>query len=80
MKNLIVKDADAQTIVNEADASVLANMDITTPDTVAVPVYLSRIQAAGGLLNVGDSVDVYQNVNTTAATTGNNTTYTIYNK
>ena len=73
VKNLIVKDADAQTIVNEADASVLANMDITTPDTVAVPVYLSRIQAAGGLLNVGDSVDVYQNVNTTAATTGNNT-------
>lgn len=74
VKNLIVKVADAQTIVNEADASVLANMDITTPDTVAVPVYLSRIQAAGGLLNVGDSVDVYQNVNTSAATTGNNTT------
>jgi|NGEPerStandDraft_6_1074524.scaffolds.fasta_scaffold57314_1 hypothetical protein len=74
VKNLIVKAADAQTIVNEADASVLANMDITTPDTVAIPVYLSRIQAAGGLLNVGDSVDVYQNVNTSAATTGNNTT------
>ena len=74
VKNLIVKDADALTIVNEADASVLANMDITTPDTVAIPVYLSRIQAAGGLLNVGDSVDVYQNVNTSAATTGNNTT------
>jgi hypothetical protein len=74
VKNLIVKNADAQTIVNEADASVLANMDITTPDTVAIPVYLSRIQAAGGLLNVGDSVDVYQNVNTTPTTTGNNTT------
>jgi hypothetical protein len=74
VKNLIVKDADAQTVVNEADASVLANMQITTPDTVAIPVYLSRIQAAGGLLNVGDSVDVYQNVNTSAATTGNNTT------
>ncbi len=74
VKNLIVKDSDAQTVVNEADASVLANMDITTPDTVAIPVYLSRIQAAGGLLNVGDSVDVYQNVNTSASTTGNNTT------
>jgi hypothetical protein len=74
VKNLIVKEVDAQTIVNESDASVLANMDITTPDTVAIPVYLSRIQAAGGLLNVGDSVDVYQNVNTSAATTGNNTT------
>ena len=74
VKNLIVKNADSHTIVNEADASVLANMDITTPDTVAIPVYLSRIQAAGGLLNVGDSVDVYQNVNTTPTTTGNNTT------
>ena len=74
VQNLIVKAADAQTIVNEADATVLSNMQITTPDTVAIPVYLSRIQAAGGLLNVGDSVDVYQNVNTTAATTGNNTT------
>ena len=74
VKNLIVKVADAQTIVNEADASVLANMDITTPDTVAIPIYISRIQAAGGLINVGDSVDVYQNVNTSAATSGNNST------
>ena len=40
VKNLIVKVADAQKIVNEADASVLANMDIVTPDTVAVPIVI----------------------------------------
>jgi hypothetical protein len=73
MKNLIVKVADAQKIVNEADASVLANMDIRTPDTVAVPIMITRLQAAGGLVNVGDAVDVYQNVAPVTAT-GNNTT------
>ena len=76
VKNLIMNVTAAQTIVNQADASVLANMEITTPDTVAIPVYISRLQAAGGLINVGDSVDVYQNVNTTAAS-GNNTTSSV---
>ncbi len=76
MKNLIVKVADAQKIVNEADATVLSNTDIKTPDTVAVPIMISRLQAAGGLVNVGDSVDVYQNVAPVAAPTGNNTTTT----
>jgi len=58
-KNVIVKVADAQTLVNEADASVLSNMVIRTPDTVAIPIIISRLQAAGGLINVGNSVDVY---------------------
>jgi len=77
-KNLIVKTADAQTIVNAADASVLSNMEIKTPDTVAVPIIISRLQAAGGLINVGDSVDVYLSItNTTAANqTANQTTTT----
>ena len=77
VKNLILNTTAAGIIVNEADATVLANMEIVTPDTVAVPVYISRIQAAGGLINVGDSVDVYQNVNASAQTTsGNNSTQT----
>jgi hypothetical protein len=75
VKNLIVKVADAQKIVNEADASVLANMQIVTPDTVAVPIVILRTQAAGGLINVGDAVDVYQNI-APAAPSGNNTTTT----
>jgi hypothetical protein len=78
-KNLIVKVADAQKIVNEADASVLSNMEIKTPDTVAVPIIISRLQAAGGLINVGDSVDVYlttTNASTTTTTDNNTTTST----
>ena len=58
-KNIILKVVDAQKLVNEADASVLSNMQIKTPDTVAIPMIISRLQAAGGLVNVGNSVDVY---------------------
>ena len=76
-KNLIVKVADAQKIVNEADAAVLSNMEIKTPDTVAVPIIITRLQAAGGLINVGDSVDIYlttANATASTPTTTNNTT------
>lgn len=79
-KDVIMKIAAAQQLVTQADASVLANTIITTPDTVVVPVFLPRLRAAGGLINVGDTVDIYLNTNTTtstpAPTTGNNTTNT----
>ncbi|HMK54319.1 MAG TPA: DUF515 domain-containing protein [Methanobacteriaceae archaeon] len=71
-KNLMIKVADAQKIVNEADASVLANMEIETPDTVAVPIIITRLQAAGGLVNVGDSVDVYLRTVPTTETNNSN--------
>ncbi|HOL68825.1 MAG TPA: RcpC/CpaB family pilus assembly protein, partial [Methanothermobacter sp.] len=71
-KRVIMKVSDAQKLVNEADATVLANMVIQTPDTVAVPIMISRLQAAGGLIGVGSMVDVYLNINQT----GNNTTST----
>ncbi|CDG64329.1 MAG: hypothetical protein PWQ15_231 [Methanobacterium sp.] len=78
-KNLLMKTEEAQTIVNEADAKALSNMLIETPDTVAVPIIISRVQAAGGLVNVGDSVDVYLTNNASqdtppANTSDNNTT------
>ncbi len=77
-KDVIMKIADAQTFVNQADATVLANMEIQTPDTVAVPIMISRLQAAGGLISVGNMVDVY--VKTTAeaapAATNNSTNAT----
>jgi hypothetical protein len=72
-KNAIVKVADAQTLVNQADAAVLSNMVIKTPDTVAIPIIVSRLQAAGGLINVGNSVDVYlmnESSNQTVGTNG----------
>lgn len=72
-KNVILKVVEAQKFVNQSDATVLANMEIQTPDTVAVPIMISRLQAAGGLISVGNSVDVY--LKTTASeSTGNNTT------
>jgi hypothetical protein len=74
-KNLIMKTSDAQTIVNEADAAVLSNLEIETPDTVAVPIIITRLQAAGGLINVGDTVDVYlTTANASTTSTSNNTT------
>lgn len=65
-KNNLVNVTDAQSMVNEADANVLSKMDIETPDTVAVPIMISRLQAAGGLINVGNKVDVYLRTNASA--------------
>ncbi len=73
-KNSIVKASDAKTIVTQADATVLSQMDITTPDTVAIPIIISRLQAAGGLINVGNSVDVYLMNGTSGSSTSNSTT------
>ncbi|MCK9150390.1 DUF515 domain-containing protein [Methanobacterium alcaliphilum] len=72
-KNVILKVSEAQKFVNQSDATVLANMEIQTPDTVAVPIMISRLQAAGGLISVGNSVDVYLK-QAPAESTGNNTT------
>ncbi|HEY0196159.1 MAG TPA: DUF515 domain-containing protein [Methanobacterium sp.] len=74
-KDLIVKVAAAQTLVTQADASVLANVEITTPDTVVIPIRLDRLRAAGGLISVGDTVDIYVNTNgTTTTSTASNAT------
>ena len=70
-KNSIVKVIDAKVIVKQADAAVLSQMQITTPDTVAIPIIISRLQAAGGLINVGNSVDVYLMNGTSSPSTSN---------
>lgn len=73
-KNVIMKVNEAQRLVSQTDATVLANMVIQTPDTVAVPIIISRLQAAGGLISVGNMVDVYLRVQqTTGNETGNET-------
>jgi len=68
-KDLIMKVAAAQTLVTQSDATVLANVEITTPDTVVIPIRLPRLQAAGGLISVGDTVDIYVSMNETTTTT-----------
>ncbi len=61
-KSVIMRVEDARRFVSQADASLLANIEIQTPDTVAVPIIISRLQAAGGLISVGNMVDVYLRV------------------
>lgn len=75
-KEVIMNSKDTTDFIKQADALVLANMVIETPDTVAVPLIISRLQAAGGLVSVGNSVDIYlkkaedeQTANETNATT-----------
>jgi hypothetical protein len=71
VKDRMMNTTAAQEVVNEADAAVLSNMDIETPDTIAVPILVSRLQAAGGLVTVGNTVDVY--LRTNASSGGNET-------
>ncbi|WP_407376058.1 hypothetical protein [Methanobrevibacter sp.] len=64
-KNVLMSIDDAITIVNENDASTLSKIKFETPNTVSVPILVSRLQAGAGLINVGSVVDVYLNSNYT---------------
>lgn len=58
-ENVIMSVNDAMKIVNSSDAKVLSNIKFEMPNTVTIPVLISRLQAGGGLLSVGSIVDVY---------------------
>ncbi len=73
-QSIIMKVSDAQILISQSDAAVLSNMVITTPNTVAIPLILTRLQAAGGVINVGDAVDIYLNNNGTTAAPPTNQT------
>ncbi|NLM02780.1 putative protein {ECO:0000313/EMBL:ADL58997,1} [Methanothermobacter wolfeii] len=73
-KRVIMKVDDAKKFVSQADATVLANTQIQTPDTVAVPIMITRLQAAGGLISVGSMVDVYLRQNNTNNTAPSSST------
>ena len=61
-------------IVNENTADILSKIKFENPNTVSVPVLISRLQAGAGLINVGSVVDVYTNNNyTNESYTSNNT-------
>lgn len=62
-KNVIMAQNDAIKIVNENDATILSKVQFEKPNTVSVPVLVSRLQAGAGLVNVGSIVDVYTNQN-----------------
>ncbi|MGO9387393.1 MAG: DUF515 domain-containing protein [Methanobacterium sp.] len=72
-KSIILKVPDAQALISQSDASVLSNMIISTPNTEAIPLILTRLQAAGGVINVGDAVDIYLSSNGTTTVQSNQT-------
>lgn len=70
-KTVIMPADEAQQIVNENDVYTLSNMRFEKPNTVSVPVLISRLQAGAGLINVGSIIDVYTMNNYTNGSTNN---------
>lgn len=64
-KNTIMPTSEAMKIVNENDATILSKIKFETPNTVSVPILVSRLQAGAGLVRVGSIVDIYTNNNST---------------
>ena len=55
-KNAIMPASEALTIVDENNAEVLSKIKFEKPNTVSVPILVSRLQAGAGLVNVGSVV------------------------
>lgn len=73
-KNAIIPASEAMTIVNENNAEVLSQIKFEKPNTVSVPILVSRLQAGAGLVSVGSVVDIYTSSNYTDNETLNNQT------
>lgn len=64
-KNVILPMNKAMKIVNENSAELLSKIKFEEPNTVSVPILVSRLQAGAGLISVGSIVDIYTNNNYT---------------
>ncbi|WP_296884494.1 DUF515 domain-containing protein [uncultured Methanobrevibacter sp.] len=64
-RNVIMPAGEAVEIVNNDDAEKLSEMTFKKPDTVSVPILVSRLQAGAGLISTGSIVDIYQSNNDT---------------
>ncbi len=73
-KNIILSSSKAMEIVNENTAELLSTIKFEQPNTVSVPILISRLQAGAGLINVGSVVDIYTNNNYTDANYTSNKT------
>ncbi|MDR2829740.1 MAG: DUF515 domain-containing protein [Methanobrevibacter sp.] len=58
-RSILLSVDDGHLFVNANDANILSKLNFIKPDTIIVPVSLSRLQAGGGLISVGSSVDIY---------------------
>ena len=72
-RNLIIPASEAMEIVSENDATVLSKIRFEEPNTVSVPILVSRLQAGAGLVRVGSVVDIYANSNSTEGNITNST-------
>jgi hypothetical protein len=64
-RNVIMPASDAVDIVNNNNAAKLSEIIFQKPNTVSVPILVSRLQAGAGLISVGSIVDIYKNNNDT---------------
>lgn len=62
-KDTIIPTYEAMKIINENDAKILSKIKFEEPNTVSVPILVSRLQAGAGLVHVGSVVDIYSNAN-----------------
>lgn len=58
-KNIIMDVGSAHKMVANNDATVLANIEFIKPDTVVVPILVTRLQAGAGLISIGSVIDIY---------------------
>ena len=71
--SVIIPTSEALELVNGNDAVTLSKIKFEEPDTVSVPILVSRLQAGAGLVKVGSVVDIYTNSNSTEENTTNST-------
>lgn len=58
-KNAIMNVANATTFVKNNDATILSKTEFQKPNTVAIPISINRLQAGGGLIELGSIVNIY---------------------
>lgn len=77
-KTVIMPASEALKIVNTKGVSVISNIEFKKPDTITVPIMISRLQAGAGLVSVGNVIDIYtQNTINGTVNPENNSTPTI---
>lgn len=64
-KNIIMPASEAIEIVNNNNVWTISNIRFEKPDTVSVPILISRFQAGAGLLSVGSIVNIFTQNNVT---------------
>lgn len=64
-RNIVMPASEAIDFVNRNNANKLCEVTFEKPNTVSVPIMVSRLQAGAGLVNVGSIVDIYKNNNDT---------------